>query len=87
MMKITVHGNLTEKEIESIITEEKGRFASRQKEIAEIEISEINREELEVKTWAQSDIRRVRRITGYLSTVDRFNDAKREELKERVVHL
>ncbi|MEG6510588.1 anaerobic ribonucleoside-triphosphate reductase [Desulforamulus ruminis] len=86
-MKITVHGNLTEKEIESIITEEKGRFASRQKEIAEIEISEINREELEVKTWAQSDIRRVRRITGYLSTVDRFNDAKREELKERVVHL
>ena len=87
MMKITVHGNLTEKEIESIIAEEKGRFASRQKEIAEIEISEINREELEVKTWAQSDIRRVRRITGYLSTVDRFNDAKKEELEERVVHL
>ncbi|SHF42842.1 anaerobic ribonucleoside-triphosphate reductase [Desulforamulus putei] len=32
------------------------------------------------------EIRRVRRITGYLSTVDRFNDAKVAELKDRVVH-
>jgi ribonucleoside-triphosphate reductase len=31
-------------------------------------------------------IRRVRRITGYLSTVDRFNDSKVSELKDRVVH-
>lgn len=31
-------------------------------------------------------IRRVRRITGYLSTVDRFNDSKVAELKDRVVH-
>lgn len=35
---------------------------------------------------AGGDIRRVRRITGYLSTVDRFNDAKRAELKDRVIH-
>ncbi len=32
-------------------------------------------------------IRRVRRITGYFSTVDRFNDAKRAELKDRVAHF
>lgn len=32
-------------------------------------------------------IRRVRRITGYLSTVDRFNDAKLAELKNRVRHI
>lgn len=31
-------------------------------------------------------IRRVRRITGYLSTVDRFNDSKQAELADRVVH-
>ncbi|MBF7083208.1 anaerobic ribonucleoside-triphosphate reductase [Desulfallas sp. Bu1-1] len=31
-------------------------------------------------------IRRVRRITGYLSTVDRFNDSKVAELHDRVVH-
>lgn len=32
------------------------------------------------------DIKRVRRITGYLSTVDRFNDAKQAELMERKSH-
>ncbi|MHB8158542.1 MAG: anaerobic ribonucleoside-triphosphate reductase, partial [Desulfocucumaceae bacterium] len=31
-------------------------------------------------------IRRVRRITGYLSTIDRFNDSKIAELKDRTVH-
>ena len=31
-------------------------------------------------------IRRIRRITGYLSTVDRFNDAKRAELADRMAH-
>jgi anaerobic ribonucleoside-triphosphate reductase len=31
-------------------------------------------------------IRRIRRITGYLSTVDRFNDAKRAELRDRTSH-
>ena len=30
---------------------------------------------------------RIRRITGYLvGTVDRWNDAKKAELKERVTH-
>lgn len=29
---------------------------------------------------------RVRRITGYLSNVSRFNDAKRCELRDRVTH-
>ncbi|MHC1770621.1 MAG: anaerobic ribonucleoside-triphosphate reductase [Flexilinea sp.] len=33
------------------------------------------------------DILRIRRITGYLSTVDRFNDAKRAELKDRRPHV
>jgi ribonucleoside-triphosphate reductase len=33
-----------------------------------------------------ADIRRIRRITGYLSTIDRFNDGKVEELKRRLSH-
>lgn len=36
---------------------------------------------------SNSKIKRVRRITGYLSTIDRFNDAKHEELEHRVAHL
>jgi ribonucleoside-triphosphate reductase len=33
-----------------------------------------------------TDIRRIRRITGYFSTVDRFNDSKKAELDDRLVH-
>lgn len=33
------------------------------------------------------DIRRIRRITGYLSTDERFNEAKLSELKDRRVHF
>lgn len=33
------------------------------------------------------DFERIRRITGYLvGTTDRWNDAKRAELKDRVTH-
>ena len=31
-------------------------------------------------------IKRIRRITGYFSTVERFNDAKKAELRDRVRH-
>ncbi len=34
-----------------------------------------------------ASLRRVRRITGYLSVVERFNDAKRSELENRVSHF
>jgi len=37
-------------------------------------------------TCNKKEIRRIRRITGYLSTIDRFNDAKQEELEQRVAH-
>jgi len=33
-----------------------------------------------------TSIKRIRRITGYLSTIDRFNDAKRVELQQRITH-
>lgn len=42
--------------------------------------------EEECPVCGTSDIRRVRRITGYLSTIDRFNDAKRAELSRRTKH-
>ena len=38
----------------------------------------------ECPSCGSTQIRRIRRITGYLSTVDRFNDAKQAELKDRV---
>jgi anaerobic ribonucleoside-triphosphate reductase activating protein len=34
-----------------------------------------------------ASIVRVRRITGYLSTIPRFNDAKKEEERSRLKHI
>jgi len=34
-----------------------------------------------------TDITRVRRITGYLSTIDRFNNSKLAEVKNRKIHM
>jgi ribonucleoside-triphosphate reductase len=44
-------------------------------------------EEDECPSCGSSLIRRVRRITGYLSTIDSFNDAKQKELENRVAHI
>ncbi len=42
----------------------------------------------ECPSCGSSDIRRIRRITGgYLSTEDRFNEAKISELKDRKPHI
>ncbi len=44
-------------------------------------------QEDECPNCATTSIRRVRRITGYLSTMERFNDAKTRELGERTSHF
>lgn len=85
-MKINVIGNVSPLEVDSIINEEKERLAAKGKELAEIEIVELSPEELEVRSKAKSPINRVRRITGYLSTLDKFNDAKQAELADRCCH-
>ncbi|AQS58420.1 anaerobic ribonucleoside-triphosphate reductase [Desulforamulus ferrireducens] len=85
-MKINVIGNVNKEEVDSIVKEETERLAAKGKEVATIEIAEVSPEELGVKITAKSNIKRVRRITGYLSTIDRFNDTKQDELEDRVVH-
>ena len=45
-------------------------------------------EEVKVKTVGEGvEFERIRRITGYLvGTVERFNNAKKDELEDRVKH-
>lgn len=85
-MKINVIGNVNKEVVNAIVKEETERLAAKGKEVTTIEIVEVSPEELEVKTTAKSNIKRVRRITGYLSTIEKFNDAKQNELADRVVH-
>lgn len=47
----------------------------------------IDGEEVTIKSFEKSPIKRIRRITGYLSEVSNFNDAKRAELADRSIHM
>jgi len=55
------------------------------RKLVEMDIS-LDGEKVFLKPHYESIVR-VRRITGYLSTLPRFNDAKRDEEKNRLKHL
>lgn len=80
MIKINDAVGLTEKETEEIMLQEMEHWQKQGKEVCRIEIHLI------VKSYPKQEIRRVRRITGYLSDVKNFNDAKKAEMSERVSH-
>ena len=49
-------------------------------------VKELNKETGEYEDKVYVDIIRYRRITGYLTYVHQFNNAKAAELKDRVLH-
>ena len=89
-MKVIVDGdvNITEKIKNDIVAEEVHYWQSQGKEVGEVRISKDkdNDAKVVIASLPKSPIKRVRRITGYLSAVENFNDAKRAELKDRVKH-
>lgn len=76
---------ITRSEIESIVAEERSKWLADGRKISRIELS-LEGEEIIVRTVEKSPIRRVRRITGYLSNMENFNDAKQDELAARKAH-
>jgi hypothetical protein len=85
-ISVVAEAGVTEEEILAVVQEEKLLWGKKGKTLGEIEV-QIENEELVVKAFEHSPIKRVRRITGYLSTVDHFNDAKQSELSDRVKHV
>ncbi len=85
-MTITVTGGtLPQAEINAYVAELKA--ANPDKYIKTIDFI-IDGEYVDMKyTYDNVPFERIRRITGYLvGTVDRFNDAKRAEVQDRVKH-
>lgn len=80
------YGNMSDKEInataEHLISENPDKI------IKEITISVVDDENAIVTfSYDSVDFQRIRRITGYLvGTLDRFNNAKRAEERDRVKH-
>lgn len=73
-------------QIETILQQEIDSYKILHKPLGGIDI-EIDGEELIVRTWERSPIKRLRRITGYISNIENFNDAKLSELAERDSHV
>lgn len=77
---------ITRQEVEEIIAEERLLWLAKGKPIARVELR-LEGDEITVIATERSPIRRVRRITGYLSNVENFNDAKRDEVNARFTHV
>ena len=84
-MTVTVNGNLTQEDVNAYVEQIKENNPD--KYFKTIELT-VDGEFVDVNyTYDEVPFERIRRITGYLvGTVDRFNNAKRAEVEDRVKH-
>ena len=93
MEKIVIDGVVIERD-ERIELEEAMQYLADEQEEWKVSGKELARIELIldgdmviVKAVEKSPVKRVRRITGYLSNMENFNDGKKAELAERYKHM
>ncbi len=84
-VRVSADPALNNEEIAALVQDEIRLWQQRNKTLGAVELS-LDGETIIIRGHEKSPIRRVRRITGYLSTIDQFNDAKRAECKDREVH-
>ena len=72
-------------EMTAIVNEEVKLWQEKHKELARVTLT-VDGDSVVVKAVEKSPVRRVRRITGYLSNMENFNDAKQAELQQRYKH-
>jgi len=81
---ITGASDMKQEEINAYIA--RGKEAEPKKELSKVEIN-VDGEYVDLKYHYNMPFERIRRITGYLvGTTDRWNNAKKAELKDRVKH-
>lgn len=89
-MKIKANFDMTREEenwyVENIL-KELNISSEDEVETVSLTIGEDGKVDADVQLKKQEKFERIRRITGYLvGTVDRWNDAKKKELEDRVKH-
>ena len=84
-VRVSADPALSNKEVTALVLDEIEQWKKRNKTLGAVELS-LDGECVIIRGIEKSPIRRVRRITGYLSTVEQFNDAKRAECAERKTH-
>lgn len=76
---------ISQEEAAVYVKEELALWKARGKVLGKVNL-QVEGEEVVIRAVERSPIKRIRRITGYLSEQHNFNDAKRAELRERIVH-
>lgn len=84
-IKLIVDPTVTLEEMKIIAENEIAEWEGLGKEISSISIK-IDGPDLLVQIEEKSPIKRVRRITGYLSNIENFNPGKKAECKDRYKH-
>lgn len=83
---VTISEGMSNKEAVYYIDQEYESLQHELQNIASIEIY-LDGDEVVLQAKKKSNITRIRRITGYMSKVNNFNDSKRAELNDRVSHM
>lgn len=86
-IKVTVlGGEMSTDEVKSYVKRAKEKYPERN--IKGMEITVVNKECVDIEYhYGTLPFERIRRVTGYLAgTVDRFNNAKQAEVRDRVKH-
>lgn len=88
-MCIQIHADkhITKDEINTILSEEMALYAKRGEELAELSLTLDAADEIVIKSYKKTPIKRIRRVTGYLSEEHNFNNAKHQELTDRIQHV
>lgn len=85
-VRVSADPALSNSEVTALVLDEIDQWARRTKTLGAVELS-LDGECVIIRGTEKSPIRRVRRITGYLSTVEQFNDSKRAEVNDRKTHV
>lgn len=85
-MRIVADPGLHPDEVKYWVENEIEEWKKTGKEIAEISLF-LEANEVVIEAVEKSPIKRVRRITGYLSNIENFNEAKRAECEDRMIHM
>jgi len=81
-VRVTYTDDISEKEATQYALDEIAEWKGQHKQIDWMMIKAVG-DEAVIEAHERSPIRRIRRITGYLSEVSNFNDGKRAELEDR----
>lgn len=85
MIEVNVIGEIDSREVDAYIARAREQYPNRQ--LAGITVEADGDYVNLTYKFTQVPFERIRRITGYLvGTVDRFNDAKKAELNDRLKH-